>query len=212
LIERMQRLPVLILITFRPEFAPPWSGHAHVTQLSLARLTRRDGNAIVAGLAGGKTLPEPVLDEIVARTDGIPLFVEELTKTVLESELLQDAGDHFELAGPLPPLAIPSTLQDSLMARLDRLAPVKEVAQIAAVIGREFSHDLLAAVSPLPQDKLGEALDQLVASQLIFQRGTAPDATYRFKHALIQDEIWWPRRWRVLSLHERRRVVAARVA
>ena len=190
LIERVQRLPVLVLITFRPEFVPPWSGHAHVTQLSLARLTRRHGGAIVARLAGGKALPEEVLDEIVARTDGIPLFVEELTKTVLESGLLQDAGDHYELAGPLPPLAIPSTLQDSLMARLDRLAPVKEVAQTAAVIGREFDHQLLAAVSSSSEKQLTDALDQLVAAELVLRRGAPPDATYTFKHALVQEAAY----------------------
>ena len=126
----------------------------------------------------------------MARTDGVPLFVEELTKTVLESGLLTDAGDRYELSGPLPPLAIPTTLHDSLMARLDRLAPVKEVAQIGAVIGREFSHELLAAVSALPEDKLGEALDQLVASELIFRRGVPPEATYSFKHALVQDAAY----------------------
>ena len=126
----------------------------------------------------------------MARTDGVPLFVEELTKTVLESSFLLDAGDHYELSGPLPPLAIPTTLHDSLMARLDRLAPVKEVAQIGAVIGREFAHELLAAVSPLPEDKLGDALDQLVASELVFRRGTAPEATYSFKHALVQDAAY----------------------
>jgi class 3 adenylate cyclase/predicted ATPase len=190
LIDRVQRLPVLVVITFRPEFAPPWSGHAHVTQLSLARLTRRHGGTIVARLAGGKALPEEVLDEIVGRTDGIPLFVEELTKTVLESGLLQDAGDHFELAAPLPPLAIPSTLQDSLMARLDRLAPVKEVAQTAAAIGREFDHQVLAAVSSLPEQRLNDALDQLVAAELVFRRGFPPNATYNFKHALVQEAAY----------------------
>jgi predicted ATPase len=179
-----------VLITSRPEFAPPWSGHAHITQLSLARLTRRHGATIVAQLAAGKALPEQVLDEIVARTDGIPLFVEELTKTVLESGLLQDAGDHYELAGPLPPLAIPSTLQDSLMARLDRLAPVKEVAQTAAAIGREFDHQLLAGVSSFPEERLNDALDQLVASELIFRRGAPPEATYTFKHALVQEAAY----------------------
>jgi class 3 adenylate cyclase/predicted ATPase len=189
LIERVQRLPVLVLITFRPEFIPPWSGHAHVTQLSLARLTRRHGAAIVTRLAAGKALPEEVLDRIVARTDGIPLFVEELTKTVLESGLLQDAGDHYELAGPLP-LAIPSTLQDSLMARLDRLAPVKEIAQTAAAIGREFDHQLLAAVSPFPEKRLNDALDQLVASELVFRRGAPPEAIYTFKHALVQEAAY----------------------
>ena len=148
-IERVRQLPVLVLITFRPEFQPPWTGHAHVTALTLSRLGRRQGADLVARVTGGKPLPAAVVEQIVAHTDGVPLFVEELTKTVLESGLLEDAGDRYELAGPLPPLAIPTTLHDSLMARLDRLAPVKEVAQIGAVIGREFSHELLAAVSPL---------------------------------------------------------------
>jgi predicted ATPase/class 3 adenylate cyclase len=190
LIERVERLPVLVLITFRPEFVPPWSRHAHLTQLSLARLTRRHGAAMVTGLAGGKALPEDVLNEIVARTDGIPLFVEELTKTVLESGQLREAGDHYEVAGPLPQLAIPSTLQDSLMARLDRLGPVKEVAQIGAVIGRDFDHQLLAAVLSSPEKRLNDALDQLVASELVFRRGALPDATYTFKHALVQEAAY----------------------
>jgi class 3 adenylate cyclase/predicted ATPase len=190
LIERVQRLPVLVLITFRPEFSPPWTGHAHVMQLSLSRLTRRHGQALVAAVTGGKRLPDEVLDQILAKTDGVPLFVEELTKTVLESGLLTDAGDRYEVAGPLPPLAIPATLHDSLMARLDRLAPVKEIAQIGAVIGREFSHDLLAAVSPVPEDQLKDALDQLVAAELIFRRGTAPEAAYTFKHALVQEAAY----------------------
>ncbi len=120
----------------------------------------------------------------------MPLFVEELTKTVLESGLLRDAGDHYALIGPLPPLAIPATLHDSLMARLDRLAPVKEVAQIGAVIGREFSHDLLAAVAPISANLLGDALEQLVNAELVFRRGQPPDATYSFKHALVQDAAY----------------------
>ena len=122
-------------------------------QLSLSRLTRRHGQALVEEVTGGKALPDEMLDQILAKTDGVPLFVEELTKTVLESGLLTDAGDHYALAGPLVPLAIPATLHDSLMARLDRLAPVKEVAQAGAVIGREFSHELLAAVSPLSRSR-----------------------------------------------------------
>jgi class 3 adenylate cyclase len=190
LIERVQRLPVLVLITFRPEFSPPWTGHAHVMQLSLSRLTRRHGRALVAAVTGGKALPDEVLDQILAKTDGVPLFVEELTKAVLESSLLRDTGDHYGLAGPLPPLAIPATLHDSLMARLDRLAPVKEVAQTAAVIGREFSHELLAAVAPLSGSQLRNALDQLVQSELVFQRGRPPAATYAFKHALVQDTAY----------------------
>ena len=145
-IERIQRLPVLVLITFRPEFQPPWTAQAHVTTLTMSRLGRRQGADLVARVTGEKPLPAEIVEQIVARTDGVPLFVEELTKTVLESGLLADAGDRYELSGPLPPLAIPTTLHDSLMARLDRLAPVKEVAQIGAAIGREFSHALLAAV------------------------------------------------------------------
>ena len=155
LIERVRTLRVLVIITFRPEFSPPWSGHAHVTSLPLNRLGRRQGAAIVDQLTGGKSLPGEILEQIVAKTDGVPLFVEELTKTVLESGLLRDAGDRYELAGPLPPLAIPASLHDSLMARLDRLAPVKEVAQIGAVIGREFSYELLATVADMPTSELG---------------------------------------------------------
>ena len=148
-IERVRQLPVLALITFRPEFQPPWTGQAHVTTLTMSRLGRRQGADLVARVTGDKPLPAAIVEQIVARTDGVPLFVEELTKTVLESGLLTDAGDRYELSGPLPPLAIPTTLHDSLMARLDRLAPVKEVAQIGAVIGREFCHELLAAVAPI---------------------------------------------------------------
>ena len=186
-IARIRQLPVLVLITFRPEFQAPWTGQAHVTMLTMSRLGRRQGADLVARVTGDKPLPAAIVEQIVARTDGVPLFVEELTKTVLESGLLADAGDHYELSGPLPPLAIPTTLHDSLMARLDRLAPVKEVAQIGAVIGREFSHELLAAVAPMSTNLLGDALEQLVNSELVFRRGAPPDATYSFKHALVQD-------------------------
>jgi predicted ATPase len=189
-IDRIQRLPVLLVITCRPEFTTPWIGHAHVTSLALSRLGQRQGAQMVERLTGGKPLPAEVLQQILLKTDGVPLFVEELTKTVLESGLLVDAGDHYELSGPLPPLAIPTTLHDSLLARLDRLAPVKEVAQIGAVIGREFSHELLAAVVPLGNNQLQDALAQLIASELIFRRGASPDATYSFKHALVQDTAY----------------------
>jgi class 3 adenylate cyclase/predicted ATPase len=204
--ERVHKLPVLVLITFRPEFQPPWTGHAPVTTLTMSRLGRRQGSDLVARVTGDKPLPAEIIAQIVARTDGVPLFVEELTKTVLESGLLVDAGDHYELSGPLPPLAIPTTLHDSLMARLDRLAPVKEVAQIGAVIGREFSHELLAALSPLPEDKLGEALDQLVASELVFRRGAPLEAIYTFKHALVQDAAYQS------LLKSRRQQLHARIA
>ncbi len=189
-IERLHRLPILLLITFRPDFTPPWAGFAHVTLLTLNRLGRNQGAAMITELTGGKDLPAEVLDQILQKSDGVPLFVEELTKTVLETGLLSDAGDRYDLVGPLAPLAIPATLRDSLVARLDRLAPVKEVAQIAAVIGRDFSHDLLAAVSPLPDDQLNAAIDHLVSSELIFRRGIRPEASYSFKHALVQDAAY----------------------
>ncbi|SIO47947.1 Predicted ATPase [Bradyrhizobium erythrophlei] len=186
-VDRVQRLRALAVITFRPEFAPPWTGHGHVTALSLSRLGRRQVAAVIGRVTGGKRLPDEVLEQILAKTDGVPLFVEELTKTVLESGLLEDTGDCYELTGPLPPLAIPATLQDSLMARLDRLAPVKEVAQMAACIGREFSHELLAAVASPGENALGDALAQLLTAELIFRRGVPPKVGYSFKHALVQD-------------------------
>jgi predicted ATPase len=189
-VERIQRLPVLLLITFRPELTPPWSGQPHVSALALTRLGRREGAAMVDCVVGSKALPAEVSAQIVGKTDGVPLFVEELTKTVLESGLLRDAGNRYELAGPLPPLAIPSTLHDSLLARLDRLAPVKEVAQIGAAIGREFSHALIAAVADRPEVELQPALDQLVTAELVFRRGVPPEATYSFKHALVQDAAY----------------------
>jgi tetratricopeptide (TPR) repeat protein len=204
-IERLQRLPVLLLITFRPEFSPPWTGHAHVTSLTLNRLARNQGMAMALGVAG-KNLPGEVIEHIVTKTDGVPLFVEELTKTVLESGLLTDAGDRYDLSGPLPSLAIPATLQDSLMARLDRLAPVKEVAQIGAAIGREFAHELLAAVASKGTDRLQDSLDQLIASELIFRRGAPTAATYVFKHALVQDAAYHS------LLKSRRRHLHARIA
>ena len=153
-IDRAQAIRALVVITFRPEFVPPWARHPHVTALTLTRLSRRQATAMVDRLTGGKPLPAGMLEQILAKTDGVPLFVEELTKAVLEGGLLRDEGDRYELAGLLLPLAIPSTLQDSLMARLDRLAPVKEVAQVGAAIGREFSYELLAAVASLPEDEL----------------------------------------------------------
>jgi predicted ATPase len=139
---------------------------------------------------GGKPLPAEVVRQIVSKTDGIPLFVEELTKMVLESGLLTETNGHYELSGPLPPLAISSTLQDSLMARLDRLTSVHEVAQLGATLGREFSYELLHAVSPLGEPTLQDGLRQLVAAELLYQRGVPPQSTYLFKHALIQDTAY----------------------
>ena len=186
-VERVRSLPVLLIVTFRPEFQPPWTGQPQVTMLALNRLDRRDRTALVEQIAGGKALPDEVVAQIVERTDGVPLFVEELTKSVLESGLLREEADRYVLDGALPPFAIPTSLHDSLMARLDRLASVRLVAQIGAAIGREFSYALLRAVSRLPEDELQAALARLVASELVFQRGTPPDAVYSFKHALVQD-------------------------
>ena len=186
-VERVRSLPVLLIVTFRPEFQPPWTGQPQVTMLALNRLDRRDRTALVEQIAGGKALPDEVIDQIADRTDGVPLFVEELTKSVLESGLLREETDRYVLDRALPPFAIPTSLHDSLMARLDRLASVRLVAQIGAAIGREFSYALLRAVSRLPEDELQASLARLVASELVFQRGTPPDAVYSFKHALVQD-------------------------
>ncbi len=190
IIDRIQGLPVLLIVTARPEFAPPWTGRPHVTVHPLNRLTRREGVAVIERLAGGRSLPKEVEDQIVARTDGVPLFIEELTKAILESGVLQSERDRYVLTAPLPPLAIPTTLHASLMARLDRLSPVRKIAEIGAAIGREFSHELIGAVSELPESELRDALDQLVASELIYRRGTPPDAVYTFKHALVQEAAY----------------------
>jgi class 3 adenylate cyclase/predicted ATPase len=178
---------MLLVATTRPDFSPPWPSHRHVSTIALSRLDKNEGKALVSGLTGGKTLPAEVLSQIVARTDGVPLFIEELTKTVLESGLLCESDDRYELRGPLPPLAIPSTLHASLVARLDRLASVKDVAQIGAAIGREFPYTLVAAVAAAPEHDLRSALAQLAGAELIFQRGVPPESTYQFKHALVQD-------------------------
>lgn len=189
-VDQIGAARVLLLMTGRPEFAPPWRGGSRITAHPLGRLTRRQSAALAERVTGGKALPPEVLEEIVARTDGVPLFVEELTKTVLESGLLRDAGDRYVTTGPLPPPAIPSTLHDSLMARLDRSAPMREVAQVGAAIGREFPHDLLAAVAPTGAAALDAALAELVASGLVTRRGTPPQAVYTFKHALVQDAAY----------------------
>ena len=186
-VERVRSLPVLLVVTFRPEFQPPWTGQPGVSMLALNRLDRRDRTALVLHVSAGKALPHEVVDQIVDRTDGVPLFVEELTKSILESGLLREEADRYVLDRALPPFAIPTSLHDSLMARLDRLASVRQVAQIGAAIGREFSYLLLRTVSRLSQDELHAALARLVASELVFQRGTPPDAIYTFKHALVQD-------------------------
>ena len=186
-IARIETLPVLVVVTHRPEFAPPWPAVGHIAAQSLTRLSRRARADMVDQLTGGKPLPAEVSDQIIDKTDGIPLFVEELTKAVLEAGFLHEANGAYRLVGPLPALAIPPTLQDSLMARLDRLGPMKEIAQIGACIGRVFSHDLLSAVAPLRDEALDRALEALIDSELVFRRGTGADTAYVFKHALVQD-------------------------
>ncbi len=190
LIAQAATVGVLVLLTFRPDFRPPWIPRAHITSLTLNRLTRRQTELMVGRTAGGKGLPVEVVQEVVTKTDGVPLFVEELTKLVLESGLLREAHNRYELTGPLQPLAIPATLQDSLMARLDRLATAKEVAQLGATVARTFSYEVLRAVSQLPDAALQSALRRLVEAELLYQRGLPPQATYTFKHALVQDAAY----------------------
>jgi predicted ATPase/class 3 adenylate cyclase len=181
---------LLLVLTTRPEFHPPWTPRSYVTQLTLPRLPRHQSEDMVLRVTGGKPMPAEVLAQIVAKTDGIPLFVEELVKTILEAGLVQEDAGRYVLTGPLPPLAIPATLQDALMARLDRLSVVKDVAQLGAVLGREFAYELLRAVALLDEVTLQQALAQLVGAELLYQRGVPPQATYVFKHALIQDTAY----------------------
>jgi class 3 adenylate cyclase len=190
LVPKLQGLPVLLVATHRPEYAPPWVGQASVTSLALRRLERDLVAQFVGEMTVGRVLPPEVLEEILSHTDGVPLFVEELTRSVLESGLLREEGDHSTLQAPLPSLAIPTSLRDSLAARLDRLAPVKEIAQIGACIGREFSHELLARVAALDGVRLEAALDRLVDAGLITRRGMPPDVIYAFRHALVQDAAY----------------------
>src|SRR5208337_3152436 len=189
-IERLRRLPVLLLITYRPEFEAPWTSLGDVATIALHRLDHSEAETLVERVTGGRRLPTEVLAQIVAKTDGVPLFVEELTKTVLESGLLTEEGGRYRLDGPLPPLAIPVTLQDSLMARLDRLESVREIAQIGAAIGREFSYRLLKAVYERDEASLRNALARLDESELVFCSGEPPASRYTFKHALVQDAAY----------------------
>ena len=190
LVDQGPTAHILTLFTCRPDFSPPWAGRAHLTQVTLNRLPRRQAAEMSGRVAHSKALPAEVVEQVVAKTDGVPLFIEELTKMVLESGLLQAREDRYELAGPLPPLAIPTTLHDSLMARLDRLAAVKALAQLGATLGREFSYELLQAVSPWDEGTLQQGLHQLVAAEFLYQQGLPPQATYRFKHALIQEAAY----------------------
>ncbi|HEX2185917.1 MAG TPA: adenylate/guanylate cyclase domain-containing protein, partial [Chloroflexota bacterium] len=190
LVDQGPTARILALFTCRPDFTPPWTGRAHLTQVTVNRLPRRQAVEVIRQVAHGKLLPPEVVEQIVAKTDGVPLFVEELTKMVLEAGLLQERDERYALAGPLHPLAIPATLHDSLMARLDRLAAVKALAQLGATLGREFSYALLRAVAPWDEATVHRGLHQLVAVEFLYQRGLPPQATYVFKHALIQEAAY----------------------
>ncbi len=190
LVERVHTAPILAVLTYRPDFDSPWSKSSNVTEVDLSRLVPSEAAELTRGVAHGKPLPDTIVEEVVSKTDGVPLFVEELTKMLLESGLLAEQADRYTLTGPLPPLAIPNTLHDSLMARLDRLSAVKGLAQLGAAIGREFTYPLLRAVAPWDERALREGLTQLVAAEFLHEQGTLPNATYRFKHALIQDAAY----------------------
>ena len=203
-VDRIASLPVLLIVTFRPEFEPPWIGRPHVTALTINRLARRDVDALIDRVVGNKRLSANIRQDIIERTDGIPLFVEEMTKAVLEAG--SEGAEHAAAMVPSPALAVPASLQASLMARLDRLGPAKEVAQIGSVIGREFSHALLAAVVRKPEAELNAALQRLIAAGLLFRQGVPPHAIYLFKHALVQDAAYGT------LLREPRRALHARIA
>ncbi|MBV8320028.1 MAG: AAA family ATPase [Hyphomicrobiales bacterium] len=188
-VDRVATLPVLLIVTFRPEFQAPWIGRPHVTSLTINRLTRREVDAVIDRVVGNTPLPPNIRQDIIERTDGVPLFVEEMTKAVLEAESEGEARQ-TAAAVPSPSLAVPASLHASLMARLDRLGPAKEVAQIGAAIGREFAHALLAEVVRKPEAELGSALDRLIQAGLLFRQGVPPHATYLFKHALVQDAAY----------------------
>jgi predicted ATPase len=186
-IEHIPTAAVLVLLTCRPTFQPSWHHRSYITQMTLNHLSYAQAEQIVTGMTDGKTFPAEVLQQIIAKTDGVPLFVEELTKAILESGQLKTLDEHYELTGSFSTFTIPATLQDSLMARLDRLVTAKAIAQYAAVIGRQFSYALLSTVSQLDEATLQRELGRLVEAEIVYQRGLPPQATYTFKHALIQD-------------------------
>ena len=205
IVDRIPTLRVLLIVTFRPEFEPPWIGRAYVTPFTINRLAEREVGAMIDGVIGNKLLPANIRQDIIERTDGIPLFVEEMTRAVLEAKD-EEAAEGTVAAVPSPSIAVPPSLHASLMARLDRLGAAKEVAQIGAAIGREFSHALLAAVVRKPDQELGPALDRIVGAGLLFRQGVPPHASYLFKHALIQDAAYGT------LLREPRRALHARIA
>lgn len=204
-IQRVRSLPALLVITFRPESAEECLARPHVTTLQLAPLNEEESRRVVLQIAGGKPLPPEVVDQILAHADGVPLFMEELTKAVLESDIVAEEAERYVLKGPLPAPVVPATLQEWLLARLDRLAHLREVAQVGAAIGREFDHDLLADVADLPLEELRHALVQLIEAEIVFQSGACP-GRYIFKHALIQEAAY------STLLKGRRQALHARIA
>ena len=190
LVDQAPTTKLLALLSFRPEFTQPWGSRAHLSQISLNRLPRRLANDMLTALTGGKEFPEEIVTQIANKSDGVPLFVEELTQMVIESGLLDEEDGRYVLNRPLTSLAIPSTLQDSLTARLDRLSSAKESLQLGAVLGREFSNDLIRAVSTEDDNALGQHLEQLVTAEFLYQHGMPPEANYTFKHALVQDAAY----------------------
>jgi class 3 adenylate cyclase/predicted ATPase len=189
-LEQTPTVPMLNVLTFRPEFTLPWPTRSHMTPITLNRLERLQVEALISHLTDNKTLPEEVVEHIVTKTDGVPLYVEELTKMLMESDLLREGADRYVLTGPLLSVPIPDTLQDSLMARLDQMQAAKEVAQIGSVLGREFTYEMLRAVMPQDAETVQSGLAQLVAGELLYHRGRPPRSTYIFKHALIQDTAY----------------------
>jgi predicted ATPase len=204
-VDRIRTLGVLLVVTYRPEFEPPWIGRPYVMALTINRLGEREIAAMIDRVTGNKPLPSSIRQDIIERTDGVPLFVEEMTKAVLEAESESDARK-TAAAVPSSGMAVPASLHASLMARLDRLGSAKEIAQIGAAIGREFSHAVLAAVVREPEAELASALDRLIQSGLLFRQGVPPHATYLFKHALVQDAAYGT------LLREPRRTLHARIA
>ena len=187
IVDKISTLRMLLIVAFRPEFEPPWIGRPYVTAVTINRLAEREVSAMIDRVVGNKLLPASVRQDIIERTDGIPLFVEEMTKAVVEAEG-EGAAEQAVSVVPSPTLAVPASLHASLMARLDRIgSAAKEVGQIGASIGREFSYELLAAVVRKPEAELNSALDRLIQAGLLFRQGIPPHATYLFKHALVQD-------------------------
>src|SRR6202521_3382327 len=190
LIEQAPTAAMLVVATYRPELSPPWPQRSHLTPITLNRLERPEVETMVGHLAGGRSLPAEVVDHIVAKADGVPLYVEELTKAILGSGGLEARGDAYVLGGSLAQLHIPETLQDSLMARLDRAPRLREVAQLGSVLGREFAYDMISALAGIEEQMLQSGLGQLVVDELLYQRGRPPRSRYLFKHALIQDAAY----------------------